>query len=127
LDGLNVYIDINKKKAKGVNDMKKILVILLIVVIAGLSTVGAAAIYTTVAATLRPDIAVTLDDQSLSLKDADGDSITPIIVEGSTYRLGNLRQMGPGYFPFLLGLVLAVLGAVVLLFILRLIRGRRTL
>lgn len=65
--------------------MKKILVILLIVVIASLSIVGATAIYTTVAATLRPDIKVTLDGQELSLQDADGDTITPLIVDGSTY------------------------------------------
>ena len=31
-----------------------------------------------------------------------------------TYSMGTAAKMGPGYFPFLLGLVLAILGALVL-------------
>jgi hypothetical protein len=34
---------------------------------------------------------------------------------GSTYTMGTAAKMGPGYFPFWLGLLLAVLGAIVAL------------
>jgi hypothetical protein len=33
----------------------------------------------------------------------------------STYQVGNAARMGPGYFPLLLGIILAVMGAVVIL------------
>jgi len=35
------------------------------------------------------------------------------IVEGSTYRLGNLRQMGPGYFPVMLGVAMTIVGVLI--------------
>jgi len=36
-------------------------------------------------------------------------------LQATTYQMGTAARMGPGYFPFWLGLVLALLGAVVLL------------
>lgn len=33
----------------------------------------------------------------------------------ATYRMGTAARMGPGYFPFWLGIVLAVLGAILLI------------
>lgn len=36
-------------------------------------------------------------------------------VQATTYSMGTAARMGPGYFPFWLGIVLAVLGAVVLM------------
>ena len=53
--------------------------------ITGLSTVGAATVYKTVAAVVRPDIVVKLDDKEISLKDGNGKTINPLIVGGSTY------------------------------------------
>ena len=35
--------------------------------------------------------------------------------QASSYQMGTAARMGPGYFPFWLGIVLALLGAVVLL------------
>ncbi|AZY50260.1 tripartite tricarboxylate transporter TctB family protein [Bordetella avium] len=35
--------------------------------------------------------------------------------QASSYQMGTAARMGPGYFPFWLGLVLALLGAIVLL------------
>jgi uncharacterized membrane protein HdeD (DUF308 family) len=35
--------------------------------------------------------------------------------QASSYQMGNAARMGPGYFPFWLGLVLALIGVVVLL------------
>jgi len=35
--------------------------------------------------------------------------------KATTYQMGTAARMGPGYFPFALGLVLAILGAIVLL------------
>jgi uncharacterized membrane protein HdeD (DUF308 family) len=35
--------------------------------------------------------------------------------QASSYQMGNAARMGPGYFPFWLGLVLAMIGVVVLL------------
>ncbi|GAB1577606.1 MULTISPECIES: tripartite tricarboxylate transporter TctB family protein [Bordetella] len=35
--------------------------------------------------------------------------------KAASYQMGTAARMGPGYFPFALGLVLAVLGAIVLL------------
>ncbi|HEX9063024.1 MAG TPA: stalk domain-containing protein [Clostridia bacterium] len=63
----------------------KILIVTGALLISGLSTVGAATVYQTVTATLRPDIVVKLDDQAFSLKDGSGKTITPIVVNGSTY------------------------------------------
>lgn len=37
------------------------------------------------------------------------------IVEGSTYRLGTLRQMGPGYFPVMLGVAMTIVGVLIAL------------
>ena len=45
----------------------------------------------------------------------------------TAYPLGSAMRMGPGYFPLLLGIALAVLGAVLLLRSLRLGAGRETL
>ena len=56
-----------------------------IVVIAGLTTVGATTVYKSVSATLRPDIMVKLNNEVLDLKDANGDVITPMLINGSTY------------------------------------------
>lgn len=56
-----------------------------IVVIAGLSTVGASTVYNSVSATLRPDILVKYNNEAIELKDANGDIITPIIINGNTY------------------------------------------
>ena len=56
-----------------------------IVVIAGLSTVGATTVYNTVSATLRPDIMVKFNNEAIELKDANGEALTPIIINGSTY------------------------------------------
>lgn len=56
-----------------------------ILLIAGLTTVGATTIYNNVSATLRPDILVKLNNEVLDLKDVNGDVITPIIINGSTY------------------------------------------
>lgn len=36
-------------------------------------------------------------------------------IKATQYQLGNAARMGPGYFPFWLGMVLALLGMVVLL------------
>ena len=55
------------------------------ILVTGLSTVGAATVYKTVAAVVRPDIVVKLDDKALSLKDGNGKTINPLIVGGSTY------------------------------------------
>ena len=35
--------------------------------------------------------------------------------QASSYQMGTAARMGPGYFPFWLGIVLALLGAIVLL------------
>lgn len=35
--------------------------------------------------------------------------------KAASYQMGTAARMGPGYFPFALGLVLAILGAIVLL------------
>lgn len=35
--------------------------------------------------------------------------------QATNYQMGTAARMGPGYFPFALGLVLAVLGAIILL------------
>jgi hypothetical protein len=35
--------------------------------------------------------------------------------KATTYQMGSAARMGPGYFPFWLGMVLALLGAIVLL------------
>jgi hypothetical protein len=34
-------------------------------------------------------------------------------LQGSTYRIGTLSRMGPGYFPLALGVILACIGAVI--------------
>jgi uncharacterized protein YacL len=36
-------------------------------------------------------------------------------IKATSYQMGNAARMGPGYFPFWLGMVLALIGAVVLL------------
>ena len=36
-------------------------------------------------------------------------------LQGSTYRIGTLSRMGPGYFPLALGVILACIGAVIFL------------
>ncbi|OZI37739.1 tricarboxylate transporter [Bordetella genomosp. 10] len=36
-------------------------------------------------------------------------------MKGASYQMGTAARMGPGYFPFWLGIVLALLGAVVLI------------
>jgi hypothetical protein len=36
-------------------------------------------------------------------------------VQATSYQMGTAARMGPGYFPFWLGIVLALLGAIVLL------------
>jgi hypothetical protein len=51
----------------------------------GLTTVGAASVYKTVKAVIRPDFTVTLDEQTLSFKDGNGKTVNPLIVDGSTY------------------------------------------
>jgi len=56
-----------------------------IVVIAGLSTVGATTVYNSVSATLRPDIMVKFNNEAIELKDVNGEALTPIIINGSTY------------------------------------------
>ena len=56
-----------------------------IVVITGLSTVGATTIYNNVSATLRPDIMVKYNNEAIELRDSKGELITPIIIKGSTY------------------------------------------
>lgn len=56
-----------------------------IAVIAGLSTVGATTVYNSVSATLRPDIMVKFNNEAIELKDANGEALTPIIINGSTY------------------------------------------
>ncbi len=56
-----------------------------IVVIGGLSTVGASTVYNSVSATLRPDILVKYNNEAIDLKDANGEALTPIIINGSTY------------------------------------------
>jgi hypothetical protein len=35
-----------------------------------------------------------------------------VMFESSHYRMGTLHQMGPGYFPFLLGALLSLLGVI---------------
>lgn len=37
------------------------------------------------------------------------------LAEGSTYRLGTLRQMGPGYFPVMLGVAMTIVGVLIAL------------
>lgn len=37
-----------------------------------------------------------------------------VVVYGQRYELGSLRQMGPGYFPTALGVLLAILGAFII-------------
>lgn len=56
-----------------------------IVVIAGLSTVGATTVYNSVSATLRPDIMVKFNNEAIELKDSKGEALTPIIIDGITY------------------------------------------
>lgn len=56
-----------------------------IVLIAGLSTVGATTVYNNVNAILRPDIMVKYNNETIELKDSNGEVITPIIINGSTY------------------------------------------
>lgn len=56
-----------------------------IVVITGLSTVGATTLYKSVSATLRPDIIVKYHDEVIELKDSNNEVITPIIINDSTY------------------------------------------
>ncbi|QNU66952.1 hypothetical protein EHE19_019355 [Ruminiclostridium herbifermentans] len=63
----------------------KILIFAGALLVTGLSTVGAATVFKTVNAVIRPDIIVKLDNQTLSLKDGNGNTINPLIVEGSTY------------------------------------------
>ncbi len=63
----------------------KALIILGAAIVTGVTTVGAAAVYQTVNAVLRPDIVVKLDDKAIDLKDSNGESITPVIINGSTY------------------------------------------
>ena len=65
--------------------LSKVLFFVGALLVTGLSTVGAATVYKTVTAIVRPDIVVKLDDQVLSLTDGNGKSINPLIVEGSTY------------------------------------------
>jgi hypothetical protein len=36
-------------------------------------------------------------------------------LKGASYQMGTAARMGPGYFPFWLGIVLALLGAIVLI------------
>lgn len=40
---------------------------------------------------------------------------TFIVVEATSYRMGTLRSMGPGYFPTIIGTVMVVLALVILL------------
>ncbi|WP_026476319.1 DUF3221 domain-containing protein [Alkaliphilus transvaalensis] len=56
-----------------------------ILVIAGLSTVGASTVYNSVSAILRPDIMVKYNNEAVELKDANGEVLTPIMIDGSTY------------------------------------------
>ena len=56
-----------------------------VIIIAGLTTVGATTVYQTVSATLRPDIVVRFKNDVIELKDSNGETITPMIVKGSTY------------------------------------------
>ncbi|AKL96515.1 copper amine oxidase [Clostridium aceticum] len=55
------------------------------VVIAGLSTVGATTVYNNVNATLRPDITLKYNNEAIELKDSNGEVITPIKINGRTY------------------------------------------
>lgn len=56
-----------------------------LIVMMGLSTVGAVSMYKTIEGVLRPDIKVKVEGTELDLKDVNGKKITPLIVEGSTY------------------------------------------
>jgi len=56
-----------------------------IIVITGLSTVGASTVYNSVSATLRPDILVKYNNQPIELRDSNSELITPIVINGSTY------------------------------------------
>ena len=38
---------------------------------------------------------------------------TAAALQGTTYNVGTLSRMGPGYFPIVLGTILAVIGAVI--------------
>ena len=72
-----------------------------IVVVTGLSTVGATTVYNSVSATLRPDITVRYNNEAVELKDSNNELITPAIINGRTYlpirAIANLTGLNIGW------------------------------